>query len=409
MRTILQINSYANWGSTGKIMEQIGERILDHGWKSYISYGRKRMITPSKSHAIRIGNYFSVRVHGGISLFDCHGLGSEWETKRFVKRIQELSPDLIHLHNIHGYYLNYRVLFEYLARTDIPVVWTLHDCWPFTGHCSYFDLVGCERWKTECHHCPQRSEYPRSLFVDNSTRNYQLKKRLFTAITDRLTVVPVSEWLGNLVRESFLGRSNIQVIHNGIDIDTFAPAFETETLLRRYNLGNRTVILGVSSPWTVRKGLADFIRLRTELPQSDFAIVLVGLTRSQIDTLPSGIIGIERTQNARELAQWYSIASVFFNPTYEDNYPTVSLEAIACGTPVVTYCTGGSPEAVSPDTGAVVVRGDLLEAVNVIKALSDGNRSEFRRRCRDFAEGHFDKHLCFQTYLDLYRKLLHED
>ena len=169
------------------------------------------------------------------------------------------------------------------------------------------------------------------------------------------------------------------------------------------------MILGVSSPWTVRKGLADFIRLRTELPQSDFAIVLVGLTRSQIDTLPSGIIGIERTQNARELAQWYSIASVFFNPTYEDNYPTVSLEAIACGTPVVTYCTGGSPEAVSPDTGAVVVRGDLLEAVNVIKALSDGNRSEFRRRCRDFAEGHFDKHLCFQTYLDLYRKLLHED
>nr|WP_195461015.1 glycosyltransferase [Alistipes sp. D31t1_170403_E11] len=388
-------------------MEQIGERILDHGWKSYISYGRKRMITPSKSHAIRIGNYFSVRVHGGISLFDCHGLGSEWETKRFVKRIQELSPDLIHLHNIHGYYLNYRVLFEYLARTDIPVVWTLHDCWSFTGHCSYFAFAECDKYKNRCDYCPQIGSYPRALFWDNSRNNFLLKKELFTSLGSKLTLVPVSQWLASAVRESFFSDTAIQVIYNGVDTGVFYP-HDAEDIRRKYCIEDKKVILGVASPWSPRKGYDDFVELRSHLPDN-YVIVLIGLSQKQIKKLPHGMIGITRLQNQHLLADFYATADIVMSLSREETFGMTIAEGFACGIPAIVYNCTATPELVTPSTGLIVEPGDIRQLVNAVEKIISDGKDYYKNACLKRAYDHFDKHLCFQTYIDLYRKLLHED
>lgn len=406
MRTLLQINTTLNRGSTGRIAEQIGVTAMTAGWNSFIAHGA-RYRNPSRLQAIQIDSLWSEWVHCGWRslLLDRHGLGSTLATKRLIHRIEhEIRPDIIHLHNTHGYYLNYRVLFDYLAKTDIPVVWTLHDCWPFTGHCTHFDLIGCDRWKTGCHDCPQRNAYPSSLFVDRSEENYRLKRRLFTSLAGRLTLVPVSEWLGEIVRQSFIGNCPVRVIRNGVDTGLFKPS-DTSEIIARYALGSKWIILGVASPWSDRKGLPDFIGLRSLLSQKDYAIVLVGLSQAQISNLPEGIIGIKQTQNVQELVQWYSAADVFFNPTYEDNFPTVNLEAISCGTPVVTYRTGGSPEAVTSITGSVVEQGNLHEALASLITHCSRNRGIMRMNCRNYAEQHFDKDFCFPKYMELYNEI----
>lgn len=247
--------------------------------------------------------------------------------------------------------------------------------------------------------------YPRSLFLDNSDNNFHLKKKLFTSIADRLTVVPVSEWLADYVRQSFLKDCEIQMIHNGIDIHTFVKC-GCDNLKSRFNLEDKTVVLGVAAQWSVRKGLHDFIRLRELMPRSKYTFVLIGLSDAQIAELPDGIIGIKRTEDVHELVQWYSAADVFVNPTYQDNYPTVNLEAIACGTPVITYRTGGSPEAITPETGFVVTQGNIQDIIVAIKQIESRGKDAYGRICRDRAEKYFDKTICFQKYLDVYNRLL---
>lgn len=408
MPTLLQINTTLNSGSTGRIAEGIGLTAKNNGWDCYVAHGA-RYKNVSQLHPIQVGNYFNEIIHGGwySLLCDHHGLGSIHATKCLIKKIDTIiKPDIIHLHNIHGYYLNYRLLFEYLQTVNIPVVWTLHDCWAFTGHCVHFDLIKCNKWQTQCCQCPQRGCYPKSFILDHSFDNYQLKKRLFTSLSDRLIIVPVSNWLAGLVKQSFLKDSRIQVIHNGIDIKSFEPSNDMNELVERNQINNK-IILGVAAPWSERKGLLDFIKLRSILPLSDYTIVLIGLTKKQIIHLPKGIIGLERTQNIQELAKWYSVANVFFNPTYEDNYPTVNLEAIACGTPVVTYRTGGSPEAINT-TGVVVNQGDLNGAIEAIRMLCSENQILLRTQCRTYAEQNFDRNQCFHQYLDLYNTILNQ-
>lgn len=376
------------------------------GWESYVAYGRQRILTPSSSETIRIGSDIGVRVHGLISrVLDRQGLASKEATKRFIRKVETIRPDIIHLHNIHGYYLNYKILFEYLQKTTIPIVWTLHDCWSFTGHCSHFDLIKCERWKTGCYACPQLDVYPKSLFRDNSLWNYKLKKALFSALGDRLTLVPVSDWLADLLQQSFFAGTKIQTIHNGIDIETFRPR-SVAGVVKKYGLQNRHIIIGVASPWSNRKGLTDFIRLRACLPEEQYAIVLVGLSRKQRQALPAGITGIERTQNVEELARLYGAADVFVNPSYEDNYPTVNLEAMACGTPVIAYRTGGSPEAVTPATGLVVDQGDVKQLAEAIQVIMMAGKQTYSAACRRRAEEHFDMRKCFREYINIYNSLL---
>lgn len=336
---ILQINTSVNTGSTGRIAEEIGLTLLQQGHESHIAYGRG--FRPSKSATIRIGKKADMYLHGlRTILLDDHGFGSAGATRQLIEKIREIKPDVIGLHNIHGYYLNIRVLFEFLKTTGIPVVWTLHDCWSFTGHCSYFDDIQCEKWKTHCAQCPKTRKYPSSLLVDNSIQNFDRKKALFTGLKDVHIVVP-SDWLGGLVAESFLSGYPVKTIHNGVDTQIFRPL--GDGLRSELGLGNKRIVLGCASIWDKRKGLADLMELSRLLPE-DHQVIAIGVTDKQIAAMPPGMMGVKRTESVEQLAAYYSMADVFVNPTYQDNFPTTNIEALACGTPVITYLTGGSPK-----------------------------------------------------------------
>ena len=400
--TILQINVAINYGSTGKIAEQIGLLVMQQGWDSYIAHGR--YINHSRSHSIQVGSRLDWISHAIMTrLFDRHGLFSTRATRKLVKQIEDIKPDIIHLHNIHGYYINHKILFEYLRKINIPIVWTLHDCWTITGHCTHFEYAKCNRWKTTCHDCPEKKSYPSSFLIDRSRKNYIEKRELFTSVKN-MTIVPVSNWLGNIVKESFLDKYNVEVIHNGIDLSTFRSL--SSDIKERYGISNKRLVLGVASPWGPRKGLKDFFELYRHISSEKYQIVLIGLSEDQIKRLPNGIIGLTRTESVEELAQWYSAADVFVNPTYEDTYPTTNLEAISCGTPVATYKTGGSPESITSEIGRVVDTGDISELAKAIESLCIEVRENIRKRCREYAIAHFDKKWCFNKYLYLYEKIL---
>lgn len=390
MLKLLQINVAANWGSTGKIAEQINLKAMEQGWDCYIAYGRS--CNPSKSKLIKVGKMINVYEHYIENrLFDNEGLASRIPTKRLIKQIKELKPDIIHLHNIHDHWLNYKILFEYLNTTNIPIVWTQHDCWAFTGGCMHFVHSNCEKWKTECKECPQKRR-----FVDGSKRNYALKKTLFGE-NKNLTIVPVSEWISNFVKESFLKDKRIQVIHNGVDLKTFKP--------QESKNASKFEILAVSSVWNKSKGLYDIFKLR-DLLSEEYNITIVGLSAEQLKNLPKGIRGIQRTQNIQELATLYSSANVFINPTYADTFPTVNIEALACGTPVITYKTGGSPEAIDSKTGIVVELGNINAIADAIKTVKENPFSS--KNCRQRAVDFFDKNNCFDKYIYLYNELLNK-
>lgn len=400
MKTLLQINTVVNRGSTGRIAEEIGNLAINAGWNSYIAYGRKPGY--SKSNLIRIGNVFYCYWHVlKTRLFDKHGLGSKSATMMFVEEIERISPDIIHLHNIHGYYLNYSILFKYLSEANIPIVWTLHDCWSFTGHCPYFDFVNCDKWKSQCSNCIQRKKYPASWFADRSKMNYIDKKNCFNRPRN-LTLVPVSNWLNNLVKYSFLSKNDTVVIHNGIDLDTFYPR---NSIKEKLGLQNQFVILGVANIWEERKGLDEFIQLSREV-SSDVTIILIGLSKKQMRIIPSNIIGIERTDSVNQLAEFYSSADIFLNLTKEDNFPTTNIEALACGTPVLTYRTGGSVEAVTPEVGFVVDQGDIGSILAAIQVVKTNGKEKYISICRDHAVLHFRNSQCFTKYIDLYNSLL---
>ena len=269
---------------------------------------------------------------------------------------------MIHLHNLHGYYINIEILFAYIKQSGKKIVWTLHDCWPFTGHASYCESAGCDNWKSGCHNCPNRNLYPASL-VDHSKRNWKKKKEIFQGVNNLIIVTP-SNWLSNLVSQSFLAEYEIKVIPNGVDTNIFRP-IDTTKIRNKLHISNKTIVLGVAAIWDERKGLADFIELRNQLDDT-YQIILVGLSKEQISKLPEGIMGIMRTDSVEQLAELYSFADVFVNPTYEDNYPTTNLEAIACGTPVITYDTGGSQES-AVFFGDVVKKHDIEGVVDKIK------------------------------------------
>ena len=390
MPTLLQINVVSNLLSTGKIAEDIAKVAISNGWKSYIAYGRDSK--PSVSQEIKVGSMLDVYEHYALNkLFDWEGWASKAATRKVVKQIEEIKPDIIQLHNIHDHYLNYPILFEYLAKSNVPVVWVQHDCWSFTGGCMYFDMVDCSKWQTECKDCPAR----RALLAENTTKHFHLKKQLLDAIPN-LIFVPVSDWLHGLLSQSVQQHRPIVTIHNGVDVSRFKPMKATRT-------DDNFRILGVAAVWDKRKGLDDFVKIRAFLPD-DFEISLVGLSQKQVESLPTGIKGLTRTANVEELVQLYSDSDVFVNPTYSDNFPTTNIEALACGTPVITYRTGGSPEAVDVKTGLVVPQGDVNALVAAIRQLREKPLSS--EDCRSRAEMLFDKDKCFEQYSSLYNMLI---
>lgn len=401
MPKLLQINSTLNWGSTGHIAEQIGLLAQLKGWDCYIAHG-SRYQNSSNLKEMPVGTIMSDYCHVFKSMImGKHGLGSKRATYRFVKEVEKINPDIIHLHNIHGYYLNYEVLFEWLSKSNTPVVWTLHDCWTMTGHCTHFDEIGCEKWKTQCCDCPLLHYGYRSFFFDRSRSNYKLKKELFTSIPN-MTIVSVSEWLKEKVGESFLKKYPIRVIRNGIDLDVFKPSFSNLRNELRIVEG-KIVLLGVASAWGEGKGLSEFC----ELSKNDhFQVILIGVSESIKRHLPNTIIAVSRTTNQEELAAYYTMADVFVNPTHCDSFPTVNLESLACGTPVVTYRTGGSPEAIDKNTGIVVEKGDFEGLVNAIGMIETKDKDLMAIACRKRAERFFNKNDRFLDYISLYQSLL---
>ena len=383
---IVHINTFSN-KSTGTIMMNIHNELTRQGEESYVVWGRGR--EEKKEHEIYMNDKLGVYFHGIYTrLTDKTGFASTRATKKLIKKLELINPDIIHLHNLHGYYINLELLFNYIKENNVKVIWTFHDCWPFTGHCPHFEYVGCEKWKTECHKCPQLSRYPKS-FMDNSNWNYLKKKELFTGLD--ITIVTPSNWLSLLVKKSFLKDYPVLVINNGINTEIFKP--RKSDFRKKYNLENKKVILGVASDWTERKGLNDFINL-SKVISEDEVIVLVGLSDKQLKQLPNNMIGIKRTESQVELAEIYSDADIFFNPTYEDNYPTVNLEAISCGTFVATYNTGGATEMINSDNGVVTTFDDFCKNYkNYLKLKS-------------LVNSFYDNKNMINEYINAYKKMI---
>lgn len=402
MPLILQINSVVNTGSTGRSAEELGDILLKNNWESYIAYGRNQI--QSTSNLLKIGSYYDVIIHGLMTrVMDYHGFGSKHATFHLIKEIKKIQPDIIHLRNLHGYYINIEILFTYLASSRIPVVWTFHDCWPMTGHCTHFDHVGCNKWKTECFNCPQKKEYPASFILDQSKKNHRIKKELFTSINN-LTIVPVSEWLGDIVKESFFSKYPVNVIYNGIDTNKF-KANQDNHLQKKINQNNKFLIVGISNIWNQRKGLNDFIELSKKL-DSSFQIILIGLNKSQIFKLPSNIIGISRTDSIEELVNIFSIADVYFNPSVEETFGKTTVEAMACGTPVIVYNATASPELITPETGFIIEKGDLQGVLNAIEIIKNKGKKSFSIACRNRVEKLYNSNIQWIKYLNLYKSIL---
>lgn len=403
--TIFQINSVINSGSTGRIAEEIGQLAMKNGWESYIAFGRNDR--PSQSETIKIGNDWDIKWHGlQTRLFDRHGLASMKATKRLVEKIKEIQPNIIHLHNLHGYYVNIEILFHYLATANIPIVWTLHDCWPMTGHCAHFSFIGCDKWKTQCEHCPQKKGYPTSYLMDCSYKNYQLKKELFTSVP-KMVLVPVSNWLANIIKESFLKTYPIKTIYNGVDITVFSPRPTTE-IRGKYKISTDTfIMLGVANVWSGRKGLKDFIQLSESLTDNEM-IILVGLTNKQMKNLPSNILGISRTENVNQLAELYSLTDVVCNFSVEETFGLTTVEGFACGTPGIVYNCTASPELITPETGFVVEQGDLKGIRDAIDTIKSKGKAFYAGACRERAVRMFNKNDRYMEYLQLYEQMLSE-
>lgn len=398
---VLQINQNYKFGSTGRIMKEINDVINLSGNEGYMLSAYSIGADPNLYTMSKLPNGMASRInilkHRFIGL---SGYTSFLSTQKAIRWIDKIEPDIVHLHNVHGDWINIRMLFEYLKLRQYPIVWTLHDCWSFTGRCSHFENNGCYQWRDGCFHCPNMKVYPKSYFFDFSNKMWKDKKQWLSGFKEMRIVTP-SDWLGNYVKESMLRCYPVVTINNGIDLTQFRwKKTKSKYLLKE----NRHVVLGVASSWTKWKGLDDIIKLHSILDPVKYVIVVVGLNARQYESMPEGIVSLKRTKNAAELAEIYSQASVFINPTYQDNYPTVNLEAIACGTPVVTYETGGSVESVTPETGLIVKKGDLNAMAEAIETICNSNIN-YSEKCITYAQQHFNKSDRYQDYLALYESI----
>ncbi|MDY6340356.1 MAG: glycosyltransferase [Saccharofermentans sp.] len=392
---VLQINTFGNL-STGKIAVDIYRTLRARGHEGAVAFARNEV--PGDVPSFKIGNPLSVYTDGVFTrLTDKAGHYSKGATEKLIKQIKEYDPDIIHLHNLHGYYINVPMLFDYLKDAGKPVVWTLHDCWAYTGHCCYYSMAGCEKWKTHgCSKCPQKKAYPASIFKDNSSKNFSEKNQMFHSVKN-LHLVCVSKWLDNELKASFLKDIPSRVIYNGIDTSVFKPSSGNFRI--KYNVGDKRIVLGVASTWDTRKGLADFIELSKILDER-YKIVLVGLNDKQKASLPDNMIGIGRTDGPKELAEIYSASNVLFNASVEETFGLPNVESLACGTPVVAYNCTGIPETMTENDGYIVEPHDLKNVALKIGEICDAGKrievSSFR----------FPKDKTYEAYMKLYEELV---
>lgn len=399
-KKVVQINTVCN-ASTGQIMHDIQQAAQQAGYDTLSFVGRRKVYTDLKCE--KFGNAVSFWVHVIINtLLDAQGSASYFATRKLIRRLREEKPDIIHLHNLHGYYLNLSLLFRYLYfEFDGKIYWTFHDCWPFTGHCPYFVMVGCDKWKNGCYHCPQKKQYPISFGLDASVRNYKRKKKLFTA-PERLVIITPSQWMKGLIEESFFQGKRVEVVHNGIDCTIFYPrkdVAQINSVLHKYHIpAQKKILLGVASIWEKRKGLDLFTRLSNMITQ-DYIIVLVGLTRKQIQKMPENIVGIERMENREELALLYSASHVFVNPSIEESFSMVTVEAMACGTPVIALDTSAVKELVNTESGIILHDNKPEQYLAAIAHIED---MEMKRERIAERAGNYSKERMAKSVLQLY-------
>lgn len=403
---ILQVNQVVTVTSTGRIVENLGNFLLDNGHESFIAYsGRPK--SPSNSHLYQISNSLDSNLHAiGTRLFDTHGLHSLSVTKKFLSWVDELNPDIIHLHNIHGYYLNYPLLFDFLSKSRKPVIWTFHDFWPITGHCSYFTDVNCEKWKSQCYSCPKKKLYPSSILMDNSKTNYITKKKYFSSL-DRLEVVTISNWSRELVNDSFLGNKRIHKIPNGIDSSKFRiTEVAKEGIRSKYGLSEKKILLGLATTWGKRKGYFDYLKLAEILPR-DYQIVLVGLQGDLAKGLPKQIIPIKRTESIDDLVNLYNLSEITLNLSYQETFGLTTVEGLMCGVPGIVYNATASPELINDEVGVIVEPGHIEGIVDAIRKIEkNGGKKSYREKCRKYAVDNFDAEIVHKQYLDLYQRLI---
>ena len=393
---VVQINFSCTWGSTGKICDAVSKLLSDKKVENYIFYiyGKN---PENKQNYLKYGNFPYTKFQALKSkVFGTYGFHSSAATWRLIKKLDEIKPDMVHIHNIHGHDCHFEMLFRYLKEKNIKVFYTFHDCWAFTGYCPHFVMAKCDRWLTGCGNCPLRKRY--SWFFDRSAKNFEKKREALSGLD--LMVITPSEWLAGLVKKSFLKDYPVHVINNGIDLSVFKP---TKGFFReKYGLQNKKIVLGVAMIWSTAKGLDVFVHLANTLSE-DYQVVLIGTDDIVEKSLPKNVISIHRTQNAEELAEIYSSADIFVNPTREENYPTVNMEALACGTPVVTFRTGGSPEMLDEICGSVVDYDDIdLLEKEIIRICTE--KPYTRDACLNKAK-RFDQNERFKEYIELYERI----
>lgn len=396
---ILIVNAVCGNGSTGRICTDLHDMLIQKGHSSMVAYahGNPMRIVPEDTY--RINNVKGYYIHNAISrITDRAGFYSKKATRQFIDFIKSYKPDLIHLHNLHGYYINIELLFNYLGSTKIPIVWTLHDCWAYTGHCTHYSYIGCRKWISGCYKCPQKSNYPKSFVYDNSKKNYINKKQLFTSLQS-LSITTPSVWLADEVKKSFLGKFPIFTIYNGIDLEIFKPI--NSNILAEIGIYNKKkILLSVASSWNSRKGLYDLIKLSSILDHSKYQQIIVGLTNKEIRNIPKEIIGISRTDSLEELVKLYSAADVFINPSYEETMGMVTAEALACGTPVIVYDKTAVPEIPDSNSGIIVDAGSIGGIINSLPKAISLDREECRKRAYCF-EINQQYEAYYQLYLNI--------
>ena len=402
---VIQINSSCGLGSTGKIVVSISKMLDENGVDNKVYYSGNHK--SNFKNAEMINPKYDIRMHQILSrLLGDQGWHSSFYTRRLVKKISDEKPSIIHFHNLHGYYLNLKILFDGISRLNVPVIWTLHDCWAFTGHCTHYTACGCEKWKTECNECPLYKTYPYSLLLDRSNDLFKRKKYLYNKI-HLLNITTVSNWLkGEVEKSALLSEREVTVIPNAINIDLFQKGHKLKSI-NGVDISNKFIILGVANNWGPNKGLQDLIKLSFMIGD-DYKIVIVGLSEKQITVLPKSIIGIKRTDSIQDLINIYTTADILFNPSTEETFGMTSLEAMASGTPVIVYNSTACAELVSDAVGVVVKPHDLVAVLKSIEEMKASGIQRYYTPCTDAANKYNEKYI-YLKYLDLYKKVITEN
>lgn len=390
---VAQINATCGSGSTGKICLSVSKLLNERAVGNVIFYSQG-MSDYSKGIKFSTDRYKKIQALKS-RICGNWGFNSKMATRRLISELEHFAPDIVHIHNIHAHDCDLDMLLPYLKEKRIKVFWTFHDCWAFTGYCTHFLMENCDKWKTECRNCVKWREY--SWIFDRSNMLFQKKKTLLDDLD--ITLITPSDWMAKTVKQSFLSQKEIVVIHNGINLDVFKPS--RSNFRDRYDLQGKKIVLGVAFNWGYAKGL-DVVNKLANMLDEEYAIVLVGTTPAVDKQLSPRIICIHKTDDQAQLADIYSAADVFINPTREENYPTVHLESIACGTPVISFDVGGCKETIPEGCGECVSCGDVEEMERAIIRWCSNAVAHAQSFDREYI-ARMDEKECFRKYIDLYQ------